>query len=282
MAQPDLAVPDSAVPKQDRFLFSGNFWLTLACVPILLYLLIPLLIIVPMALTKRQLLTFPPEWISIKPFLDFFNDEQWIASNFTSLKVAILATLIASVVGAASALALHRSQIPCKGFITAIILLPVMTPVVTLALGDYLFFARLGLTGSWISIGLAHSVIVTPYVFISVQTSLVGLDPALPRAARSLGGGNLALLRDVYWPTIRPGVLGGAVFAFVGSFDEVVVALFLSGPGVTTLPVQMFSSLQYDLSPKIAAVSSLLFILSILALAAQAFQSANKANLKPR
>ncbi len=277
MAQPSLALapPPRRGGKAWR-MPSGRIWLAIACLPILLFLLVPISIIVPMALTKSQLLMFPPEWISLRPFFDFFADSKWIDSAFMSLRIALVAMLIASLVGASSAIALHRSAIPFKGAITAAILLPIMIPVVVLALGDYLFLARLALTGRWIAIALAHSVMVTPYVFIAVQASLAGLDPALPRAARSLGGDNLALFRDVYWPAIRPGVLGGAVFAFVGSFDEVVVSLFLSGSSVTTLPVQMFTSLQYDLSPKIAAVASLLFFLSLVALAAQATQAAGR------
>jgi putative spermidine/putrescine transport system permease protein len=282
MAQFELSNGPAPLRAKSRLHLSGRAWLMVAGAPILAYLLVPILIIIPMALTKSQLLMFPPQWISIRPFLDFFNDAQWVESTLTSLKVAILATAVASLAGATSALALHRSRIPGKGVIIAVILLPILIPVVVLALGDYLFFSRLGLSGGYISIGLAHSVMVTPYVFVAVQTSLAGLDPALHRAARSLGGGNLALLRYVYWPTIRPGVIGGALFAFIGSFDEVVVALFLSGPGVTTLPVQMFTSLQFDLSPKIAAVSSLLFILSIVALAAQAYQSLSGAREKSR
>ena len=258
---------------------AGRLPLAVVCMPILLFLLVPVLIIVPMAFTNGDLLMFPPAGISLRPFLDFFGDPQWTAAAIVSVKVALLGTLVATAVGAAAAIALHRSRIRLKGLVTTIILLPLMIPVVVLALGDYLFLARLGLIGSWPAIGMAHSVLVTPYVFVAVQASLAGLDPALPRAARSLGGGGLALMRDVYWPTIRPGVLGGAIFAFIGSFDEVVVSLFLSGPAVTTLPVQMFTSLQYDLSPKIAAVSSLLLLLSVLALATQALQRA--ASAKP-
>ncbi|MBV8663355.1 MAG: ABC transporter permease, partial [Hyphomicrobiales bacterium] len=245
--------------------------------PILLFLLAPLLIVVPMALTKGDLLGFPPQWISIRHFAELMQDEEWLQAFSNSMKVAALATAIALVVGTSSALALHRSRIPFKGLITTIILAPIMVPVVVLALGDYLFLANVRLVGSWVSIGLAHSVIVTPFVFVAVQASLTGLDPSLMRAARSLGGGNVALFRDVYWPAIRTGILGGAIFAFVGSFDEVVVALFLAGPASTTLPVQMFTSIQYDLTPKIAAVSSLLFAFSVVALSAQAFVSGGRA-----
>ena len=277
MAPPSRMAARAPVRMARRRLAPGRLLLATACVPILLFLLVPILIIVPMALTRGDLLTFPPDGISIRPFMDFFGDAQWVASAVTSLKVATLATAVAGAAGGAGAVALHRNPSRLRGAATTLILMPLMIPVVVLALGDYLFLARLQLIGGWVAIGLAHSVLVTPYVFVAVQASLAGLDPALPRAARSLGGGNFALLRDVYWPAIRPGVLGGAVFAFIGSFDEVVVSLFLSGPSVTTLPVQMFTSLQYDLSPKIAAVSSLLFFLSLLALATQALQRARTA-----
>lgn len=258
------------------FALNGRFWLVVTCVPILVYLLGPILIIVPMALTKSQLLMFPPELFSLRPFTELLADERWVSSGVTSFKIAVIATLIASVVGVSSALALHRSRLRFKGLVIAIILLPVMIPTIVLALGNYLFLTRAGLTGHWISISLAHSVMITPYVFVAVQASLAGLDPALPRAVQSLGGGNLSMFRHVYWPAMRPGILGGAVFAFIGSFDEVVVSLFLTGPSITTLPVQMFTSIQYDLSPKIAAVSALLFFLSIVGIAVQALQSGRK------
>jgi putative spermidine/putrescine transport system permease protein len=142
---------------------------------------------------------------------------------------------------------------------------------VLLALGDYLLLAPAGLVGAWWTIGLAHAMLVTPYVFIAVQTSLlVDLDPALARSARSLGAGMPTVLRHVYWPAVRPGVLAGAVLGFAVSFDEVVLALFLQGPSTVTLPVRMFTSIQYELSPKIAAAASVFLGLAALVLAAQA------------
>ncbi|BCH29895.1 ABC transporter permease [Mesorhizobium sp. L-8-10] len=271
MAAPNSIALKANVASVQAWRPTGYFWLFLVSVPFLIYLILPILIIVPMALTKGNLLAFPPQWASTRHFTELFQDEVWMRSSWTSLKVALLATVVAAVTGTSAALALYRNNIFGKGFITTVILMPIMIPVVVLALGDYLFLARMGLIGGWMSIGMAHGVLVTPYVFIAVQTSLSGLDPALARAARSLGGGNLALFRHVYWPTLRAGILGGGVFAFIGSFDEVVIALFLAGSSSITLPVQMLTSIQYDLTPKIAAVSSLLFALSILALLTQAF-----------
>jgi putative spermidine/putrescine transport system permease protein len=160
-------------------------------------------------------------------------------------------------------------------------MLPMMAPVIVLALGDYLVLGRIGLVGNWPMIALAHALLGAPYVIISVQTSLSGLNTALTRSARSLGAGDLSVLRHVYWPAIRPGLLAGAVFAFYGSFDEVIIALFLQGPGVTTLPVQMFTSIQYELTPKIAAVSSMLVLLAAIALVGQALLTLTRRTANP-
>ncbi|HEY0296066.1 MAG TPA: ABC transporter permease, partial [Bordetella sp.] len=241
----------------------SNTLLLIACLPIFVFLLGPILIIVPMSLTQGDILVFPPSGVSLHSFFDLFMDPQWVSSGVTSFKVALLATLISTLVGTASALALHRNAVPGRGALSTLIMLPLLMPVIVLALGDYLFSSRIDLSSKWVAIAIAHSVVVTPYVFVSVQTSLAGLDPALHRAARSLGGDSWALLAHVYWPAIRSGVLGGALFSFIGSFDEVVISLFLSGPDAVTLPVQMFTAIQYDLTPKIAAVSTVLLAISV-------------------
>jgi putative spermidine/putrescine transport system permease protein len=222
-----------------------------------------------MALTKGQLLQFPPEWISLHSFADYFDDAKWIASTIASLKVALLAMLIAGAAGVLASIGLHGKGFPGKGLITGVILAPIVVPLVVLALADYIFFSRLHLVGNWVAIGLAHSLLATPYVFVTVQASLAGLNPALLRSARSLGAGPFAVWRHVYWPTTRPAILAGGIFAFAVSFDEVVIALFLQDPRETTLPVRMFTSIQFDLTPKIAAIATLLFGLAAIALAAQ-------------
>jgi putative spermidine/putrescine transport system permease protein len=248
---------------------SGAALLLIGSVPLLVFLLAPTLIVTPMALTKSNILEFPPDWISTHAFTDYFHDSQWIADTVVSLKVAALATSVACLVGVSTALALYLLKGPVRTAVSSLVMLPMMAPVIVLALGDYLVLSRVDLVGNWPVIALAHSLLGTPYVVLSVQTSLSGLNSALVRSARSLGAGNLSVLRHVYWPAIRPGLLAGAIFAFYGSFDEVILALFLQGPGVTTLPVQMFVSIQYELTPKIAAVSSLLVFLAAAALIGQ-------------
>jgi putative spermidine/putrescine transport system permease protein len=229
-----------------------------ASTPILVFLLLPSLIILPMALTRGQLIQFPPEWISVHAFFDYLSDTQWMDSTLLSFQVSLLA------------IALHGMRFPGKSLITGIILAPIVVPLIVLALGEYLLFARVQLVGSWMAIGVVHAVLVTPYVFISVQTSLTAeLNPALIRSARSLGAGRYNVFRHVYWPAIRPGVLSGCILGFAVSFDEVVIALFLQGPNAVTLPVRMFTAIQFELTPKAAASASLFILLATLALIAQ-------------
>ena len=244
--------------------------MAVTCVPIALYLILPSLIIVPMALTKGQMIQFPPEWISVHAFRDYLSDPQWVRSTFLSFEIAALAVLLGCVTGSAAAMGLHARRFPGKGLVTGIILAPIVMPLIVLALGEYLLLARMHLVGNWIAIAGVHATLVTPYVFVSVQTSLIaGLNPSLIRSARSLGAGPLGVFRYVYWPAIRPGVLSGAILGFAVSFDEVVIALFLQGPGTVTLPVRMFTAIQFELTPKVAASASLFVLLATGALIAQ-------------
>jgi putative spermidine/putrescine transport system permease protein len=251
--------------------FSGNALLLIAAAPVLFFLLLPSLIIVPMALSKSQMIQFPPEWISLHSFVDYLADPQWVESTLLSFKVSIVAVLIAAVAGGTAAVALQGRSFAGKGLLVGLIMMPIVTPVVILALGDYLLFAQLHLVGSSVTIAIAHGVLATPYVFISAQTSLTSnLNPALVRSARSLGARPSSVLYHVYWPAIRPGVLAGSMLGFAVSFDEVVLALFLQGPNSITLPVRTFTAIQFELTPKIAASASLFIALALVALALQA------------
>jgi putative spermidine/putrescine transport system permease protein len=257
-----------------RRLRPGRLLLFAACAPILLLLVLPSLIIVPMALTKGNLIQVPPIWISVHSFADYLGDPAWVASTLLSFKVSALAVTLGAVAGSTAAVAMHGRFFPGRTLAAGVILAPIIVPVVVLALGDYLLLAPLGLIGSWMAIGVLHAVLVTPYVFIFVQTSLtVGLSTTLVRSARSLGAGRLAVLRFVYWPALRPGLLAGSVLGFAVSFDEVVLALFMQGADTVTLPVRMFTAIEYDLTPKIAASASLFIALAVFGLAAQGLVS---------
>jgi putative spermidine/putrescine transport system permease protein len=259
------------VPASNSLRFSGNALLLIAAAPVLLFLLLPSLIIVPMALSKSQMIQFPPEWISLHSFADYLGDQQWVDSTLLSFQVAIVAVLIGAVTGGTAAIALYGRRFAGKGLLVGLIMMPIVIPVVILALGDYLLFAQLHFLGSRITIAIAHGVLATPYVFISAQTSLISnLNPALVRSARSLGAPPFSVLYHVYWPAIRPGLPAGSMLGFAVSFDEVVLALFLQGANLVTLPVRTFSAIQYELTPKIAASASLFIALALVALAVQA------------
>lgn len=247
-------------------------WLMVAaCVPLLGFLALPTLVILPMALTSGDLIVFPPQGLSLHAFADYLGDPQWMRSTWLSLEVALLAVGIAALAGTGAAIALHGRRFPGRAVVTGLILAPIVVPLVVLGLGDYLLFAALGVLGGWVGIGVAHGVLVTPYVYISVATSLAaGLNPALVRSARSLGARPASVLRHVYWPALRPGFYAGAVLAFAVSFDEVVLAWFLQGPQATTLPVRMFTAVQFELTPKIMASASLFIGLATVTLLVQA------------
>lgn len=247
----------------------GPLLLVGATVPILVFLMLPTAIVIPMALTPRRYIEFPPSGLSLHSFSDLVRDPAWTGAAVASFKVAAIAVVLATVAGAAAAVAMHGARFRGKSLVAGVLIAPIVAPLIVLALADFQFFARYQLVGTLLGIGLAHSLIAMPYVYIAVGASLTGLDPSLVRSARSLGARNLAVLRHVYVPAIRPGLLAGAVFAFAVSFDEAVIAFFLQGPTATTLPVKMFTDIQYQLSPKIAAVSSLLVGLATLVLLLQ-------------
>lgn len=234
--------------------------------PILLFLVVPTAVVIPMALTPRRYIEFPPSGVSVHAFTDVFHDPAWMSAAATSLQVALIAMLVSCFAGATAAISLHGRKFRGKGLLVGLILMPIVIPLVVLGLADYQYFASYHLVGTVLGIGIAHSVLATPYTYLTVEASLAGLDPALVRAARSLGAGSLSLLRHVYFPAMRTGLLAGAVLAFAVSFDEAVIALFLQGPQATTLSVKMFTDIQYELTPKIAAVSSMLVGVAVLVL----------------
>ncbi|MET7620376.1 ABC transporter permease [Streptomyces sp. NPDC005408] len=240
-----------------------------ASVPVFAFLVVPTLIVVPMAFTGSRYITFPPQQLSTDGVTGFFADPAWMSALSASLQAAGIAMAIAVLLGATAALALHGRTFPGKAAVTGLLLAPMIVPAVVMALAFYQFFISLGTVGSVLPIGLAHAVIAVPYAFLTVRASLAGLNPALVRSASSLGAGAFALMRFVYLPVIRPGLIAGALFAFSVSIDETVIALFLQSPTAMTLPVKMFTDIQYNLTPKIAVSSAMLVTLATLGLLVQ-------------
>jgi putative spermidine/putrescine transport system permease protein len=244
----------------------GSALLWLASSLVLAFLVLPLLVIVPLSFSSSGFLTFPLPGLSLRWYEELATTERWRSSFWNSLVVAIIATAIATVLGTLAAVGLHRRNFPGKPVLMALLLSPMIVPLIIVATGAYFFYVPLGLTSSLVGLAIAHATLGTPFVLVTVSATLTGLDPGLPRAAASLGAAPPAVFLKVTLPLIAPGVISGGLFAFVTSFDEVVIALFLTGPGQRTLPRQMFDGIRENISPTILAAATILIVLAVLLL----------------
>ena len=253
------ALPPYTTPLQRL----GHWALLVACGAIFLFLIAPVLVVMPLAFNNEPYFHFPIHSWSLRWFEDLFGNPVWLHAIGNSLVAAISATLLATTLGTLASVGLNHRNLPGKRLIMALLVSPMIVPVVVLAVGAYFFFSRLGIANSMLGIILVHAVLGMPFVVITVSATLAGFDMGLIRAARSLGASPLLAFRRIMLPLVWPGVLSGALFAFATSFDEVVVVLFLGGPGQTTLPRQMWSGLREQLSPTILAAAFVLIIFSV-------------------
>lgn len=239
---------------------------------ILLVLVAPSLIVVPMSLSTSRYLQFPPPNFSTQWYAAYLGSREWMRATSDSLQVGAATALLSTVLGTCAALGLRRLR-AWRALVQAVMIAPMIVPTVVLAIATYFFFVQankigLPLVGSRFGIVLAHTVLAMPYVFITVSASLKGIDATLERAAAGLGAPPARVFWRVTLPLIRPGMLSGSLFAFITSFDELIVALFLSGATVRTLPVKMWEGVRFEVDPTLSAVSTLLVIVSVTALVA--------------
>lgn len=233
---------------------------------ILLFLILPILVIIPLSFNSDTFLMYPMSGFSLQWYEDFFTSPAWRQAMMNSMIVSPLATLLAMVLGTMAAIGLTRIDFPGKALLTSIIISPMVVPVVIVGVATYLVFAPIGLSGSYLGLVLVHAALGVPFVVTTVSATLQGFDYNLVRAAASLGANPLTTFFKITLPTVAPGVISGGLFAFGTSFDEVVVTLFLASPAQTTLPRQMFAGIRENISPTIAAVATILTILSTLML----------------
>ncbi|HEX6015126.1 MAG TPA: ABC transporter permease [Geminicoccaceae bacterium] len=233
---------------------------------VLAFLVLPLLVIIPISFSSGAFLTFPPPGFSLRWYQVLASEEPWRRAFQNSLIVGAVATTIATVLGTLAALGIARLSFRGKSLLTAVLISPMIVPVIIVGTGVYFFFSPLGLTGSLLGLALAHAALGAPFVLITVSASLAGLDERYLRAAASLGADPATTFRRVTLPLITPGVVSGALFAFITSFDEVVIALFLTGPGERTLPRQMFDGIRENISPTILAAATVLIVLAVILL----------------
>jgi putative spermidine/putrescine transport system permease protein len=235
---------------------------------VLVFLIAPIGVIVPLSFSAGSFLHFPLPGLSLRWYEDFFTSELWLPALKNSLIVGTGATLIATVLGTLAAVGFWRARFPGRRLLFAVLLSPLVVPVVIVAVGVYFAFARAGLTDGYLGLMLAHAALGSPFVLVTVLSTLSGFDRNLLNAAASLGAPPWLAFRKVALPIIFPGVFSGALFAFATSFDEVVVALLLTGPGQRTLPRQMFAGINDNISLTITAAGTLLVLLACLLLVA--------------
>jgi len=228
------------------------------------YLIVPSLIVIPISFSGSGDMSFPPRTFSLDLYREFFGTATWMAPVLQSLKIASITCVVVIVAAVPAAYALVRFEFPGKRAVMMLMMAPALVPVIVLALGMYLYFSRLGATGTTLALVLGHAVYVIPFVVVTVGAGIRQLDPAIEFAATVIGANRRTLFFRVVLPQLVPSIVAGALFAFLISFDEVVIAWFLSSAQTTTLPVRMYSSIHWGVSPVIAAVSTLLTALSFL------------------
>jgi putative spermidine/putrescine transport system permease protein len=229
----------------------------------LVFLIAPVLVIVPLAFNADPYFTYPIHEYTLKWFVEFFTNETWRVSVRNSFVIALAATFIATTLGTLAAVGLMHRNLPGRALITAVLVSPMIVPIVIIAVGAYFFYSTLGIANSLTGIILAHAVLGTPFVLITVSATLAGFDLSLVRAARVLGASPWTAFRRITLPIIWPGVFSGALFAFATSFDEVVVVLFLGSVEQRTIPRQMWTGLREQLSPTILAAAVVMILISV-------------------
>ena len=233
---------------------------------VLIFLVSPIVVIFPLSFSSGEVLTLPTPGWSLRWYEDFFFNERWLLATKRSVLVGLATMVVATSLGTLAAFGLNIAQFRGKKLVLAVLSLPLVVPVIVAASSMYVAFSAVGLTNTFTGLIIAHSIVASPYVVITVLAAIQTFDMTLLRAALSLGAHPVTAFREIVLPLILPGVIAGAVFAFATSFDELVIAIFLTGPEQFTLPRQMFASLREMLSPTIAAAAVIMIGFSVILL----------------
>jgi putative spermidine/putrescine transport system permease protein len=281
-----MAVPVYATPLERVWYYAYR----VICALIFVFLIAPILIIIPLSFNTEPYFTFTPEMLRLDPdgfssrwyenlltfgmaapdalrdgawWRDAWENARWVQAAKNSIIVGFFATIVATVLGTIAAMGLSRPEMPYRKLIMAILISPMIVPIIITATGLFFFYSDIGLSGSYLGLVLAHATLGIPFVIITVTATMMGFDRSLIRAAQSMGAGPVTTFFKVQLPLITPGVVSGALFAFVTSFDEVVVVLFIGSHEQQTIPRQMWNGIREQISPSILAVATILVFFSI-------------------
>jgi putative spermidine/putrescine transport system permease protein len=281
-----MPIPSYATPLERAWAWAYR----VICGLILLFLIAPILIVIPLSFNAEPYFTFTDKMLALDPegyslrwydtlftfgmqapdgvrdggwWADAWNNAHWIRAAKNSIIIGFFSTLLATALGTLAALGLSRPEMPFRSAVMAILISPMIVPIIITATGLFFFYSATGLAGSYVGVIMAHATLGIPFVIITVTATLVGFDHSLTRAAASLGASPTTAFFRITMPLILPGVISGALFAFVTSFDEVVVVLFVAAHDQQTIPRQMWNGIREQISPAILAVATILVVVSI-------------------
>ena len=230
------------------------------------FLLVPVLLLVPMSFGSAELIEFPPSKFCLDQYRKFFSHPMWQDAVLTSLQVAALTSVASTILGVLASMGLVWGRFKAKGVITGFILSPMIVPLIVLGLAYYVFLSKLGLIGTKLGLVIAYTPLTLPFSVLPISATLKGFDRTLENAAMNLGANRFQTFMKITIPIIRPGVITGALFAFMIAFDEVVIALFICGSTAVTLPKKMWDVIRYEIEPMLPAISTLLLLLAVILL----------------
>lgn len=230
------------------------------------YLIFPVFIIIPLSFSSSLFLEFPPKGFSLMWYKRFFYDFQWIDATKVSFIVAVFTTIFATILGTMASVGLVRGRFPGRNIIYTLFLSPMIMPLVVVAIALYFLFVRLHLVGTYAGLIIAHTILSIPFVVVNVTAVLQGFDRTLENAATNLGANKLQTFFRITLPLISPGIFAGALFAFITSFDEIIIAIFLSGTSAVTLQKKIWDSIRLEINPMVSSIASLLIVLSVIIL----------------
>lgn len=237
------------------------------CVLVLAFLVVPLLVVVPTSFSDSAYLQFPPPGFSLRWYRDYFGDPQWIDATVLSLEVGVCVVVLSLVLGGLASLAIVRFPFRGIGVVRLVLMAPLIVPSVVVAIAVYSVYVTFHLVGSFLGIVFAHTILALPFTIVLIVSGLQRIDRRLEEASHTMGASTLRTFLRVTLPLLRPALFSAAVFAFITSWDEVIMVIFIGGAAGTTLPLRMFNYLRTEINPTIAAVSTMLLAFAIVAFA---------------